>query len=132
MGAHNINRPDPASLRLSPPDVYIFSGEHCSKAYALNRFAFRFKYQTMRNRFLEEPEQLMEEYGLSEVEKRLLRARDWTSLVAMGGHHWTIMKIAFAVGESHLHIGAQMAGKTWQEVEAECPYDIDLMPEDFE
>ena len=44
-----------------------------------------------------------------------MRARDWTGLVASGGHHFNVIKIAAAVGESHLHVGAHMCGASWDE-----------------
>src|SRR5690606_37111100 len=65
-----------------------------------------------------------------EDEKALVRARDWTGLVARGGHHFNIIKIAAAVGESHLHVGAHMRGMDWDELKKTLPHRIELMPED--
>ena len=97
-------------LSLEAPSVYLFTGELCTRSYKLNRFAFDFKYPKVRERFAKDPEALMTEYALSDNEKVLVRARDWTGLVAAGGNHFNIIKIAAAVGESHLHVGAHMCG----------------------
>jgi protocatechuate 4,5-dioxygenase alpha subunit len=97
-------------LKLTAPSAYVFTGEICTRSYKLNRFAFDFKYPRVRERFAADPEALMTEYGLSDAEKGLVRARDWTGLVASGGHHFNVIKIAAAVGESHLHVGA-MCGR---------------------
>jgi protocatechuate 4,5-dioxygenase alpha subunit len=118
-------------LRLEAPSVYLFTGEICTRAYKLNRFAFDFKYPAVRERFAADAEALMTEYGLREREKALVRARDWTGLVASGGHHFNIIKIAAAVGESHLHVGAHMCGASWDDFKRTLPQRIDLMPEDL-
>jgi protocatechuate 4,5-dioxygenase alpha subunit len=123
---------EPLDLSLDPPNVFVFTGEICSKSYRLNKFAFDFKYPAVRERFAAEPERLMSEYGLSEMEKALVRTRDWTGLVAAGGHHFNIIKIAAAVGESHLHVGAHMCGADWDELKRTLPHSIDRMPEDLD
>jgi len=119
-------------LSLDAPSVYLFTGELCTRSYKLNRFAFDFKYPKVRDRFGKDPEALMAEYGLTENEKALVRARDWTGLVAAGGNHFNIIKIAAAVGESHLHVGAHMCGVNWDEFKHTLPHRIDIMPGDLD
>jgi protocatechuate 4,5-dioxygenase alpha chain len=119
-------------LRLDAPSVYLFTGEICTRAYKLNRFAFDFKYPAVRERFASDPEALMQDYGLREREKTLVRTRDWTGLVATGGHHFNVIKIAAAVGESHLHVGAHMCGANWREFKQTLPHRVDVMPHDLE
>jgi protocatechuate 4,5-dioxygenase alpha chain len=118
-------------LSLEAPSVYLFTGELCTRSYKLNRFAFDFKYPRVRDRFEKEPEVLMTQYGLTDKEKALVRARDWTGLVAAGGNHFNIIKIAAAVGESHLHVGAHMCGANWDDFKQTLPHRIDLMPSDL-
>ena len=118
-------------LSLEAPSVYLFTGELCTRSYKLNRFAFDFKHPAVRDRFAKNPEALMTEYGLTDKEKALVRTRDWTGLVATGGNHFNIIKIAAAVGESHLHVGAHMCGANWDEFKHTLPHRIDLMPGDL-
>jgi protocatechuate 4,5-dioxygenase alpha chain len=118
-------------LSLDAPSAYVFTGEICTRAYKLNRFAFDFKYPQVRERFARDPDSLMDEYGLTEREKALVLARDWTGLVAGGGHHFNIIKIAAAVGESHLHVGAHMCGANWDDFKRTLPHRIELMPQDL-
>jgi protocatechuate 4,5-dioxygenase alpha chain len=118
-------------LSLEAPSVYLFTGELCTRSYKLNRFAFDFKYPQVRDRFAKDPESLMAEYGLTDKEKALVRARDWTGLVAAGGNHFNIIKIAAAVGESHLHVGAHMCGANWDEFKLTLPHRVDIMPGDL-
>jgi protocatechuate 4,5-dioxygenase alpha subunit len=123
---------DPLDLSLDAPSAYLFTGEICTRAYKLNRFAFDFKDPAVRARFAQDAEALMKDYGLSEHEKALVRARDWTALVASGGHHFNVIKIAAAVGESHLHVGAHMCGASWQAFKRTLPHRVDVMPADLD
>jgi protocatechuate 4,5-dioxygenase alpha chain len=118
-------------LSLEAPSVYLFTGELCTRSYKLNRFAFDFKYPKTRDRFAKDPEALMTEYELTDEEKALVRARDWTGLVAAGGNHFNIIKIAAAVGESHLHVGAHMCGANWDEFKHTLPHRVEIMPSDL-
>ena len=127
----NLTPSSDVDLSLEAPSVFLFTGELCTRSYKLNRFAFDFKYPKVRDRFAQEPEALMTEYGLTENEKALVRARDWTGLVAAGGNHFNIIKIAAAVGESHLHVGAHMCGANWDEFKQTLPHRVDLMPGDL-
>ena len=115
-------------LNLSAPSTYIFTGEACTRSYKLNKFAFDFKRADIRERFATDPERLMNDYELTADEKALVRARDWTGLVASGGHHFNVIKIAAAVGESHLHVGAHMCGVNWDDFKRTLPHSIELMP----
>lgn len=127
---HRSGPAGPIDLSLDAPSAFLFTGEICSRSYALNRFAFDFKYAATRARFAADPEGVMTEYGLSEKEKALVRERDWTGLVASGGHHFNVIKIAAALGESHLHVGAHMCGAKWDDFKQTLPHRVELMPED--
>ncbi len=118
-------------LSLAAPSAYVFTGEICSRSYKLNKFAFDFKYPAVRARFAADAESLMTDYDLSDEEKALVRARDWTGLVASGGNHFNIIKIAAAVGQSHLHVGAHMCRADWDEFKLTLPHRIELMPSDL-
>lgn len=74
----------------------------------------------------------MQDFGISEEQMELVRQRDWTGLVANGGHHFNIIKIAAAAGESHLHVGAHMCGADWDEFKQSLPHVVDLLPEDLD
>jgi len=134
-GASTLSAPvvtKDVDVSLEAPNAYVFTGEACTRAYKLNRFAFDFKYPRVRERFASEPEALMTEYELTEREKALVRARDWTGLVASGGHHFNVIKIAAAVGESHLHVGAHMCKVDWDEFKRTLPRPVELMPQELE
>ena len=119
-------------LSLDAPSAFLFTGEICSKSYRLNKFAFDFKHPLVREWFANDPEALMTDYGLSDREKALVRARDWTGLVASGGYHFNVIKIAAAVGESHLHVGAHMCGVNWDDFKQTLPQRVELMPNELD
>jgi protocatechuate 4,5-dioxygenase alpha chain len=122
---------DAIDLSWEAPGAYLFTGEICCRSDQLDRCAFEFEYRNGRERFATEPEALMSEYGLSEREKALVRARDWTGLVGSGGHHFNVIKIAAAVGESHLHVGAHMCGADWDVFKQTLPHRVEIMPQDL-
>ena len=60
-------------LSLDAPSTFVFTGEICSRSYGLNRFAFAFKDPKHRERFEQDPEALMQEFGLTDEQKALVR-----------------------------------------------------------
>jgi hypothetical protein len=53
-------------------------------------------------------------YGLTDEEIRLLLARDWPGLVAAGANIYYLIKLAAALGENLLQMGAQMRGEPFE------------------
>ena len=68
-----------------------------------------------RKRFLEAPEASFEEYGLTEVERDMVRRRDWRALIHYGVIFFVLEKLGAVVGVSNLHIYAAMRGQTLEE-----------------
>ena len=65
-----------------------------------------------RERFLQSPQSLYAEAGLSEEEQQLLNARDWRGLIQYGASFFLLEKMGAVVGVSNLHIYAAMRGQT--------------------
>ncbi|MNG05199.1 Gallate dioxygenase [compost metagenome] len=68
-----------------------------------------------RLRFLETPEVLFEEAGLSEEERELLRRRDWRGLLHYGAIFFMLEKLGAVLGVSNLDIYAAMRGQSLEE-----------------
>ncbi|MNE86668.1 Gallate dioxygenase [compost metagenome] len=68
-----------------------------------------------RLRFLEAPEALFEEAGLSEEERELLRRRDWRGLLHYGAIFFMLEKLGAVLGVSNLDIYAAMRGQSLEE-----------------
>ncbi|MCC6076526.1 gallate dioxygenase [Pseudomonas sp. GCM10022188] len=95
--------------------TYPFTLERSAKGYRLNKFLHRMIEPAWRARFLEAPEALYEEAGLSEEERNLLRRRDWRGLLHYGAIFFMLEKLGAVLGVSNLHIYAAMRGQSLEE-----------------
>jgi gallate dioxygenase len=66
------------------PGTYPFTLHRSVKAYRLNEFLHSLIRPERCKRFLDDPEALFEEQGLTEVERAMLRRRDWRALIHYG------------------------------------------------
>ncbi len=94
------------------PGTYPFTLERSVKAYRLNSLLHSLLRPERRRRFLDDPEGLFEEAGLSEEERRMLRARDWRALIHHGAIFFLLEKLGAVVGTTNLHIYAAMRGES--------------------
>ena len=97
------------------PGTYPFTLERSVKAYRLNSFLHSLLQPERRRRFLEEPESLFAEAGLSEAERAMLRARDWRALIRYGAIFFLLEKLGAVVGTTNLHIYAAMRGQSLED-----------------
>jgi len=97
------------------PGTYPFTLDRSVKAYRLNSFLHSLLQPERRKRFLEAPEGLFEEAGLSEQERAMLRARDWRALIQYGVIFFLLEKLGAAVGTTNLHIYAAMRGESLED-----------------
>src|SRR5699024_3414018 len=92
--------------------TYPFTHERSLNGLRLNRFLHRLIEPAWRERFLQSPQSLYAEAGLSEEEQQLLNARDWRGLIQYGASFFLLEKMGAVVGVSNLHIYAAMRGQT--------------------
>ena len=97
------------------PGTYPFTLDRSVKAYRLNSFLHSLLQQERRRRFIDEPEALFEEAGLSEKERAMLRARDWRALIQYGVIFFLLEKLGAVVGTTNLHIYAAMRGQSLED-----------------
>lgn len=96
--------------------TYVFDGALSRKGYRLNKFFFSLNRAENRAAFKEDPEALMDRFGLSEWEKRKIAERDWLALAREGGANIYVMyKMGSVTGDSLQHIGAAFRGQTLDE-----------------
>jgi len=91
---------------------YPFTIERSVRRYRLNRFLHDLVLPPHRAAFLADPEGAFERAGLSDVERDLLRRRDWRGLIQYGAIFFGLEKMGAVVGVSNLHIYAAMRGET--------------------
>ena len=122
----------PPDLSLEPPSTFVFTTRHCTSAYQLNQFAIGLKEPANRERFLADERAAMVAHGLSEAEMAMVAARDWTGLIAGGGHVLAIVKIAYSLGVLHHEVGAHMCGMDYAALRESLPRKVDLLPQALE
>ena len=97
------------------PGSYPFTLELSVKAYRINEFLHRLIVPNDRKRFLENPEPMFEEAGLTEEERDMIRRRDWRALVRYGVIFFLLEKLAAVVGTTNLHVYAAMRGQSLED-----------------
>ncbi len=95
--------------------TYPFTLERSARGYRLNKFLHRMIEPAWRARFLQEPEAMYEEAGLSAEERDLLRRRDWRGLIHYGAIFFVLEKLGAVLGISNLDIYAAMRGQSLQD-----------------
>lgn len=115
---------------LDPPGTYIYTGEMALRGHRLTAFGLSLRNADNRARFLGDEQAYMQAWHLSDEERKLVSARDWTGLLAAGGHLQAILKIAATVGQHLWHIGAHNAGISVEELMRVCPRRVSAVPGD--
>jgi len=95
--------------------TYPFTLSTSVKAYRLNKFLHRLTDPTHRQRFLSDAEATFAESELTEVERDLVRRRDWRGMIHYGVIFFMLEKLGAVIGVSNLHIYAAMRGQTLEE-----------------
>ncbi|STU56064.1 protocatechuate 4,5-dioxygenase [Klebsiella pneumoniae subsp. pneumoniae] len=79
----------------------------------LNRFLHRLIEPAWRERFLQSPQSLYAEAGLSEEEQQLLNARDWRGLIQYGASFFLLEKMGAVVAYPTCIFTPRCAGRRW-------------------
>ena len=80
----------------------------------LNRLCFSLCDPKNRDAFKADEEGYFDKFGLSEDERKLIRARDFKGLIEAGTNIYALLKIGSATGHSLYRMGAQMRGETFE------------------
>jgi gallate dioxygenase len=94
---------------------YPFTIERSVGAYRLNHFLHALIAPEVRSAFLADPEASFERAGLSQVERDLVRRRDWRAMIHHGVIFFMLEKLGAVVGVSNLHIYAAMRGQSLED-----------------
>ncbi len=94
----------------------VFTDEETRRGYRLNKFAMSLCKPENRDSFKENEEAVLAASDLTEVEKQLIRDRDWRAIMGeYGGNIYMIMKIGAVIGQGLYQIGAHQRGQTYEE-----------------
>ena len=116
------------SLNLHPPGTFVFTAEMAILGHRLNKCALTLKSPASREAFKAAAEDYMRDHGLSETERGLVHARDWTGLLRAGGHIQAILFYAATMGETLFDIGSHNAGMHTAEMMQICPRRVGGLP----
>lgn len=95
---------------LDAPGTILFTAERALQGSALNRLALSLRWPENRASFLADPDAYQDRFGLTEIERDMVRRRDWTAMLFAGGHLQALLKLAVTLGEDLWHIGAHTVG----------------------
>jgi gallate dioxygenase len=95
--------------------TYPFTLHTSVKAYRLNEFLHDLVEPQKRERFLADPEGAFEAAQLTEVERDMVRRRDWRAMIRYGVIFFMLEKLGAVIGTTNLHIYAAMRGETLEE-----------------
>jgi hypothetical protein len=91
-----------------PDDLDLFYEETARRGIRLNKAAYSLKHPEQRELFERDEEAWMEQFGLTDEEKDLMRRRDWIGLWRAGMTIYVMVKLSGVTGTPLPEIGKQM------------------------
>jgi protocatechuate 4,5-dioxygenase, alpha chain len=94
--------------RNLPPDLDLFDEDTVRRGVRLNKAAYSLKDEHQRELFAQDEERWLDQFGLTDEEKRLMRARDWIGLWRAGMSIYVMVKLLGVTNTSLPEVGKQM------------------------
>jgi hypothetical protein len=91
-----------------PPEVDIFDEHAARKGFRLNKAGHSLTNEHQRRLFKENQERWMDQFGLDEEERELIRHLDWIGMWRHGMSIYVMVKLAAVTGTTLPEIGKQM------------------------
>jgi protocatechuate 4,5-dioxygenase, alpha chain len=91
-----------------PPDLDLFYEETATRGIRLNKAAYSLKDASQRELFANDEDAWMEQFGLTDEERRLVRERDWIGMWRAGMTIYVMVKLSGVTGTPLPEIGRQM------------------------
>lgn len=92
------------------PGTVIFDADQARKGYHLNQFCMSLMKAENRIRFKGDERAYLDEWPMSEDQKRAVLARDYNRMIALGGNIYFLSKLFSTDGRSFQHTAAGMTG----------------------
>jgi len=110
-----LNEEDPMALRpcyahRTIPGTTIFDGVQAQKGFALNKMCYSFNSAENRAAFVADEDAYCRKFGLSEAQRKAIKARDVLGLIAEGGNVYYLAKFAGIFGLNVQDLGALQTG----------------------
>jgi Aromatic-ring-opening dioxygenase LigAB, LigA subunit len=103
-----LERLDAVQPKNLPPDLDLFDEQTATRGMRLNKAAYSLKDEQQRQLFHEDEERWMDQFGLTDEEKELLRRRDWIGLWRHGMSIYVMVKLSGVTDTALPEIGKQM------------------------
>ena len=100
------------------PGTYVFTGERAIEGRHLNRFCMSLMSAVNRTRFKADERAYLDEWPMSESQKRAVMNRDFKALLELGGNIFFVLKIAAVDGRPTQSVAASFAGQSTEEYAA--------------
>ena len=95
---------------LDIPGTTIFDAEQARRGYWLNQFCMSLMRPENRARFKADERAYLDEWPLTDAQKRAVRERDLNAAIAEGGNIYFLAKIGATDGRSFMQMAASMTG----------------------
>jgi protocatechuate 4,5-dioxygenase, alpha chain len=108
-----------SSVQLQPgatiADSHVFDLALSWRGYRINKMCNALAQASERAAFKADEEAFMARFGLTEAEKQLVRARDFSGLLAAGGNIYFLIKLGVVTGNGLYVMGAKMRGESYEQ-----------------
>ena len=94
------------------PGTYLFDKRACAKGYHVNMFCMSLMKDENRKRFLADPAAYLDQYRLTESQRRAILDRNWLKIIQEGGNIYYVSKLGATCGLSFEQMAASMSGTT--------------------
>ena len=100
------------------PGTYVFDGDRAIQGRHLNRFCMSLMSAANRARFKADQRAYLDEWAMTEAQKRAVIARDFEELLDLGGNIFFVLKLAALDGRATQSVSASFAGQSTEEYAA--------------
>ena len=97
------------------PDTSIFDLRLSRKGRRLNKMCEALCSPAERDAFKRDEDAFMTRFSLTDIEKELVKKRDFKGLIEAGMNIYAMLKVGSATGNSLYKMGAQMRGESYEE-----------------
>lgn len=94
------------------PGTYLFDKNACAKGYNLNMFCMTLMKEENRRKFLADDAAYLDEYVLTDTQRRAVLDRNWLKMIQEGGNIYYVSKLGATCGLSFEEMAASMTGMT--------------------
>ncbi|MGB0784720.1 MAG: protocatechuate 4,5-dioxygenase subunit alpha [Alphaproteobacteria bacterium] len=94
------------------PGTYVFTTQACRQGYRLNKFCKSLDVESNRESFRSDPDAYLDQFKLSDEQRRVIEERDWLGMLKIGGNIYYTFKLCIFDGLSMQHVGGLMSDMT--------------------